>query len=136
MINVLIKYSILQRHFYLLLKDKQQSDMEAEVLLNIVFMQLSYNSFNFSQPLHLILSLSLLYLPRYLLNSTVHSINKRLKLARPKNRAKTVQFSKQAVICERDGELCLIVRAVNLRNSLLIDVSVTGLSPVPTFVKY
>ena len=48
------------------------------------------------------------------------------KLARPKNRAKTVQFSKQAVICERDGELCLIVRAVNLRASLLIDVSVTG----------
>jgi len=48
------------------------------------------------------------------------------KLARPKNRAKTVQFSKHAVICERDGELCLIVRAVNLRASLLIDVSVTG----------
>ena len=50
----------------------------------------------------------------------------RLQLARPKNRAKTVQFSKHAVICERDGELCLIVRAVNLRASLLIDVSVTG----------
>ena len=49
-----------------------------------------------------------------------------LQLARPKNRAKTVQFSKHAVICERDGELCLIVRAVNLRASLLIDVSVTG----------
>lgn len=48
------------------------------------------------------------------------------KLARPKYRAKTVEFSKTAVICERDGELCLIVRAVNLRSSLLIDVSVTG----------
>ena len=47
-------------------------------------------------------------------------------MARQKNRAKTVQFSKNAIICERDGELCLIVRAVNLRNSLLIDVSVTG----------
>ena len=52
--------------------------------------------------------------------------NENFQLARPKNRAKTVQFSKQAVICERDGELCLIVRAVNLRSSLLIDVSVTG----------
>jgi len=48
------------------------------------------------------------------------------KLARPKYRAKTVEFSRNAVICERDGELCLIVRAVNLRSSLLIDVSVTG----------
>ncbi|CAG5113547.1 Oidioi.mRNA.OKI2018_I69.chr2.g7643.t1.cds [Oikopleura dioica] len=48
------------------------------------------------------------------------------KLARPKYRAKTVEFSTKAVILERDGQLCLIVRACNLRNSLLIDVNVSG----------
>ncbi|CAG5111587.1 Oidioi.mRNA.OKI2018_I69.chr2.g5878.t1.cds [Oikopleura dioica] len=48
------------------------------------------------------------------------------KLARPKYRAKSIEFSKSAVINERDGKLVLIVRVANLRDSLMLDVTVSG----------
>lgn len=48
------------------------------------------------------------------------------KLARPKYRAKSIEFSKNAVINERDGRLVLIVRIVNMRDSLMLDVNVSG----------
>ena len=32
------------------------------------------------------------------------------KLARPKNRAHTLMFSRNAVICQRDGTNCLLFR--------------------------
>lgn len=61
-----------------------------------------------------------------IINSNKIFLNYGFQLARPKYRAKTVEFSTKAVILERDGQLCLIVRACNLRNSLLIDVNVSG----------
>ncbi|KAL0994484.1 hypothetical protein UPYG_G00122850 [Umbra pygmaea] len=53
------------------------------------------------------------------------------KLARPKKRAETIKFSKWAVICWRDGKLCLMVRVANMRKSLLIQCQLSGklLSP-------
>ncbi|XP_051540719.1 ATP-sensitive inward rectifier potassium channel 15-like [Myxocyprinus asiaticus] len=53
------------------------------------------------------------------------------KLARPKKRAGTIKFSQSAVVCKRDGKLCLMVRVANMRNSLLIQCQLSGklLSP-------
>ena len=43
------------------------------------------------------------------------------KLARPKKRAETLLFSKNAVVCSRDGVLNLLFRVANLRPSHLIE---------------
>jgi len=42
------------------------------------------------------------------------------KLARPKKRAQTLLFSRHAVLCQRDGRLCLQFRLGNMRTSSLI----------------
>ncbi|CAK9290593.1 unnamed protein product [Gordionus sp. m RMFG-2023] len=42
------------------------------------------------------------------------------KLCRPKKRAATLMFSKKAVICTRDGQLCLCVRIGDMRTSHMI----------------
>lgn len=46
------------------------------------------------------------------------------KLARPKKRAQTLLFSRSAVICQRDGRLCLVFRLGNMRTSSLIGATV------------
>ncbi|XP_074467877.1 ATP-sensitive inward rectifier potassium channel 15 [Sebastes fasciatus] len=48
------------------------------------------------------------------------------KLARPKKRAETIKFSQSAVICRRQGQLCLMLRVANMRKSLLIQCQLTG----------
>ncbi|XP_044225566.1 ATP-sensitive inward rectifier potassium channel 15 [Thunnus albacares] len=48
------------------------------------------------------------------------------KLARPKKRAETIKFSQSAVICWRQGKLCLMLRVANMRKSLLIQCQLTG----------
>ncbi len=42
------------------------------------------------------------------------------KLSRPKRRAATLVFSKNAVICQRDGELCLLFRVGDMRKSHIV----------------
>lgn len=37
------------------------------------------------------------------------------KMARPKQRSQTIMFSKNAVICRRDGQLCLMFRVGDMR---------------------
>ncbi|GAU93129.1 hypothetical protein RvY_05115 [Ramazzottius varieornatus] len=46
------------------------------------------------------------------------------KVQLPKKRAQTLLFSKHAVICARDGKLCLLFRIGNMRRSLIIQSSV------------
>ncbi|KAL0893159.1 hypothetical protein ABMA27_014788 [Loxostege sticticalis] len=46
------------------------------------------------------------------------------KMTRPKHRTQTLLFSKFAVICQRDGELCLMFRVGDLRKSHIIGASV------------
>jgi hypothetical protein len=46
------------------------------------------------------------------------------KFSRPKKRAATLLFSKHAVICQRDGKLCLMFRVGNLRKSLLVEATI------------
>ncbi|XP_058645237.1 ATP-sensitive inward rectifier potassium channel 15 [Onychostoma macrolepis] len=48
------------------------------------------------------------------------------KLARPKKRAGSIRFSLSAVVCERGGVRCLMVRVANMRNSLLIQCQLSG----------
>lgn len=48
------------------------------------------------------------------------------KLARPKKRAETIKFSRSAVVCRRQGRLCLMLRVANMRKSLLIQCQLTG----------
>lgn len=48
------------------------------------------------------------------------------KLARPKKRAETIKFSQSAVVCQRQGKRCLMVRVANMRKSLLIQCQLTG----------
>ncbi|XP_010218021.1 PREDICTED: ATP-sensitive inward rectifier potassium channel 1 [Tinamus guttatus] len=48
------------------------------------------------------------------------------KISRSKNRAKTITFSKNAVISKRAGKLCLLIRVANLRKSLLIGSHIYG----------
>ncbi|KAM8834454.1 ATP-sensitive inward rectifier potassium channel 15 [Synchiropus picturatus] len=48
------------------------------------------------------------------------------KLARPKKRAETIKFSKSAVVCRRQGQLCLMLRVANMRKSLLIQCQLSG----------
>ena len=42
------------------------------------------------------------------------------KLARPKQRTQTLLFSRNAVVCQRDGELCLMFRVGDMRKSHII----------------
>jgi len=48
------------------------------------------------------------------------------KLARPKQRAQTLLFSRNAVVCLRDGELCLMFRVGDMRKSHIICATVRG----------
>ncbi len=49
------------------------------------------------------------------------------KLARPKRRSETLLFSRNAVVCNRDGVLNLLFRIANLRPSHLIEAHVRGI---------
>lgn len=46
------------------------------------------------------------------------------KLSRPKKRSETLMFSKHAVICLRDGRLCLICRVGDMRKSHIVEAHV------------
>lgn len=46
------------------------------------------------------------------------------KMTRPKHRSQTLIFSKYAVICQRDGELCLMFRVGDMRKSHIIGASI------------
>jgi potassium inwardly-rectifying channel subfamily J len=46
------------------------------------------------------------------------------KMTRPKHRTQTLLFSKYAVICQRDGELCLMFRVGDMRKSHIIGANV------------
>lgn len=46
------------------------------------------------------------------------------KMTRPKLRTQTLQFSKNAVICQRDGCLCLMFRVGDMRKSHIIGASI------------
>ncbi|TSR87280.1 ATP-sensitive inward rectifier potassium channel 1 [Bagarius yarrelli] len=48
------------------------------------------------------------------------------KIALPKKRAKTITFSKMAVICTKNGALCLQIRVANLRKTLMIGSQLYG----------
>ncbi|XP_026878591.1 ATP-sensitive inward rectifier potassium channel 1a.1 [Electrophorus electricus] len=48
------------------------------------------------------------------------------KLTLPKRRAKTITFSKIAVICPKNGNLCLQIRVANLRKTLMIGSQLYG----------
>lgn len=49
------------------------------------------------------------------------------KLQRPKKRAETLMFSKNAVICQRDGQLCLLFRVGDMRKSHIIQSQVRAI---------
>ena len=49
------------------------------------------------------------------------------KLARPKKRLETLLFSRNAVVCNRDGVLTLLFRVANLRPSHLIEAHVRAI---------
>ena len=49
------------------------------------------------------------------------------KLSRPKKRAETLMFSRNAAICLRDGALCLMFRIGDMRSSHLIEAHVRGM---------
>ncbi|XP_055634746.1 G protein-activated inward rectifier potassium channel 3 isoform X2 [Toxorhynchites rutilus septentrionalis] len=46
------------------------------------------------------------------------------KMTRPKHRTQTLLFSKNAVICQRDGELCFMFRVGDMRKSHIIGASI------------
>ncbi|XP_076292913.1 uncharacterized protein LOC143215057 isoform X4 [Lasioglossum baleicum] len=46
------------------------------------------------------------------------------KMSRPKQRTQTLLFSRNAVICQRDGELCLMFRVGDMRKSHIIGAAV------------
>ena len=46
------------------------------------------------------------------------------KLSRPKKRAETLMFSKNACICQQDGDLCLLIRVGDMRKSHLVEAHV------------
>ncbi|XP_072551516.1 ATP-sensitive inward rectifier potassium channel 1-like [Salminus brasiliensis] len=48
------------------------------------------------------------------------------KMSLPKKRAKTINFSKKAVICPKDGALCLQIRLANLRKTLMVGNQIYG----------
>src|SRR6218665_290162 len=49
------------------------------------------------------------------------------KLSRPKKRAETLLFSKNAVICRRDGQLCLLFRVGDMRKSQIVEAHVRAI---------
>jgi len=49
------------------------------------------------------------------------------KLSRPKKRAETLMFSKNAVICRRDGKMCVLFRVGDMRKSQLVEAHVRAL---------
>ena len=49
------------------------------------------------------------------------------KLSRPKKRAETLMFSKNAVITKRDGELCLLFRVGDMRKSHIVEAHTRGI---------
>ncbi|XP_062408881.1 ATP-sensitive inward rectifier potassium channel 1-like [Sardina pilchardus] len=48
------------------------------------------------------------------------------KISLPKKRAKTISFSEAAVICPKNGTLCLQIRVANLRKTLMIGSQIYG----------
>jgi len=48
------------------------------------------------------------------------------KLSRPKKRAETLMFSKNACICKQDGELCLLFRVGDMRKSHIVEAHIRG----------
>lgn len=44
-----------------------------------------------------------------------------LKMVRPKQRTRTLEFSNNAVICRREGKLCFMFRVGDLRRSHIIE---------------
>ncbi|KAL4647280.1 ATP-sensitive inward rectifier potassium channel 1-like [Arapaima gigas] len=48
------------------------------------------------------------------------------KISLPKKRAKTITFSKMAIICPKNGSLCLLLQVANLRKTLLIGSQIYG----------
>uniref|UniRef100_V9I7I7 Inward rectifier potassium channel 4 n=1 Tax=Apis cerana TaxID=7461 RepID=V9I7I7_APICE len=46
------------------------------------------------------------------------------KMSRPKQRTQTLLFSRNAVICQRDGELCLMFRVGDMRKSHIIGAAI------------
>ncbi len=49
------------------------------------------------------------------------------KLARPKKRSEAILFSRNAVVCLRDGHLCLCARFANMRSSHLVECHVRAI---------
>lgn len=49
------------------------------------------------------------------------------KLSRPKKRAETLMFSKNAVICKRDGVMTLLFRVGDMRKSHIIEAHIRGI---------
>ena len=49
------------------------------------------------------------------------------KLSRPKKRAETLLFSKQAVVCKRDGQLCHMFREGDMRKSHIVEAHVRAI---------
>lgn len=49
------------------------------------------------------------------------------KLSRPKKRAETLLFSKNAIICKRDGQLCLLFRVGDMRKSHIVEAHVRAI---------
>lgn len=47
-----------------------------------------------------------------------------VKLSRPIKRTHTLLFSRNAVICQRDGELCLMFRVGDMRKSHIIEAHI------------
>lgn len=46
------------------------------------------------------------------------------KMTRPKHRTQTLLFSKKAIICQRDGQLCLMFRVGDMRKSHIIGANI------------
>ena len=49
------------------------------------------------------------------------------KLSRPKKRAETLMFSKNAVVCKRDGHMCLLFRVGDMRKSHIVEAHVRAI---------
>ncbi|ESO00590.1 hypothetical protein HELRODRAFT_82781, partial [Helobdella robusta] len=49
------------------------------------------------------------------------------KLSRPKKRAETLLFSKNALICKREGQLCLLFRVGDMRKSHIVEAHVRAI---------
>ena len=50
-----------------------------------------------------------------------------VRLAKPKDRRQTLMFSKSAVVCKEDDEICLEIRVGDYRRTHLIDASLYGM---------